>query len=60
MSVKGVAGASPSAGSYFGCKYGVGGINQAAAMNKAITEISQLVAVPLAIDTSDTKFWKQA
>lgn len=34
---------------------GVGGIDQAAAMNKAITEISQLVAVPLAIDTSDTK-----
>lgn len=34
---------------------GVGGIDQAAAMQKAITEISQLVPVPLAIDTSDTK-----
>ena len=32
---------------------GVGGIDQALAMKKAVTEISQLVAVPLAIDTSD-------
>ena len=32
---------------------GVGGIDQTAAMKKAITEISQLVDVPLAIDTSD-------
>lgn len=34
---------------------GVGGIDQAVAMKKAITEISQLVAAPLAIDTSDVK-----
>lgn len=34
---------------------GVGGIDQAAAMHKAIMEISQLVDVPLAIDTSDDK-----
>jgi 5-methyltetrahydrofolate--homocysteine methyltransferase len=32
---------------------GVGGIDQTTAMKKAITEISQLVDVPLAIDTSD-------
>lgn len=32
---------------------GVAGIDQTAAMQKAITEISQLVAAPLAIDTSD-------
>ena len=32
---------------------GVGGIDQTAAMHKAITEIAQLVDVPLAIDTSD-------
>lgn len=32
---------------------GVGGIDQAAAMHRAITEISQLVDAPLAIDTSD-------
>lgn len=32
---------------------GVAGIDQAAAMDKAITEISQLVSTPLAIDTSD-------
>lgn len=32
---------------------GVAGIDQTAAMKKAITEISQLVDVPLAIDTSD-------
>jgi len=32
---------------------GVGGIDQTAAMKKAITEIAQLVDVPLAIDTSD-------
>jgi len=32
---------------------GVAGMNQTAAMRKAITEISQLVDVPLAIDTSD-------
>lgn len=34
---------------------GVAGINQAQAMHKAITEISQLVNTPLAIDTSDAK-----
>lgn len=34
---------------------GVAGIDQSIAMDKAITEISQLVDVPLAIDTSDTK-----
>lgn len=32
---------------------GIGGIDQSAAMHKAITEISQLVDVPLSIDTSD-------
>ncbi|MCR5177135.1 MAG: homocysteine S-methyltransferase family protein [Anaerovibrio sp.] len=32
---------------------GVGGINQAQAMKKAITEISQLTDAPLIIDTSD-------
>lgn len=32
---------------------GVAGIDQTSAMKKAITEISQLVDVPLAIDTSD-------
>lgn len=32
---------------------GVGGMDQTAAMKKAITEIAQLVDVPLAIDTSD-------
>lgn len=32
---------------------GVGGIDQAAAMQRAITEISQLTDAPLAIDTSD-------
>lgn len=32
---------------------GVAGIDQTAAMHKAITEISQLVDAPLAIDTSD-------
>lgn len=32
---------------------GVGGIDQTAAMRKAVTEIAQLVDVPLAIDTSD-------
>ena len=32
---------------------GVGGIDQTAAMRKAITEIAQLVDAPLAIDTSD-------
>lgn len=32
---------------------GVAGIDQTSAMHKAITEISQLVDVPLAIDTSD-------
>lgn len=32
---------------------GVGGIDQAAAMKRAITEISQLTDAPLAIDTSD-------
>lgn len=34
---------------------GVGGIDQAKAMAKAIKEISQLVDAPLAIDTSDAK-----
>ncbi len=34
---------------------GVAGIDQAAAMEKAVTEISQLVNTPLAIDTSDAK-----
>ncbi len=34
---------------------GVAGIDQAVAMDKAITEISQLVSTPLAIDTSDAK-----
>ena len=34
---------------------GVAGIDQAKAMEKAITEISQLVNTPLAIDTSDAK-----
>ncbi|MBP2633936.1 MAG: methionine synthase (B12-dependent) [Firmicutes bacterium] len=34
---------------------GVAGIDQTKAMYKAITEISQLVDVPLAIDTSDAK-----
>lgn len=34
---------------------GVAGIDQAKAMHKAITEISQLVNTPLAIDTSDVK-----
>lgn len=34
---------------------GVAGIDQAKAMHKAITEISQLVNTPLAIDTSDAK-----
>ena len=32
---------------------GVGGIDQAAAMKKAVTEIAQLTDAPLAIDTSD-------
>lgn len=32
---------------------GVGGIDQSAAMHRAITEVSQLVDAPLAIDTSD-------
>lgn len=32
---------------------GVAGIDQAAAMQRAITEISQITAAPLAIDTSD-------
>ncbi|WP_196602411.1 homocysteine S-methyltransferase family protein [Pectinatus frisingensis] len=32
---------------------GVGGINQSAAMEKAIKEIAQIVDVPLSIDTSD-------
>lgn len=32
---------------------GVGGIDQAAAMQRAVTEISQLTDAPLAIDTSD-------
>lgn len=34
---------------------GVAGIDQAIAMEKAVTEISQLVNTPLAIDTSDAK-----
>lgn len=34
---------------------GVAGIHQPSAMKKAITEISQLVDVPLAIDTSDAE-----
>lgn len=34
---------------------GVAGIDQAKVMHKAITEISQLVNTPLAIDTSDAK-----
>ena len=34
---------------------GVAGIDQAQAMKKAVTEISQLVNTPLAIDTSDVK-----
>lgn len=34
---------------------GVAGIDQAQAMEKAVTEISQLVNTPLAIDTSDAK-----
>ena len=34
---------------------GVAGIDQAPAMHKAITEISQLVNTPLAIDTSDVE-----
>ncbi len=34
---------------------GVGGIDQAAAMKRAITEISQLTDAPLAIDTSDAE-----
>lgn len=34
---------------------GVAGIDQAAAMQRAITEIAQLVDVPLAIDTSNTE-----
>lgn len=34
---------------------GVAGIDQAEAMEKAVTEISQLVNTPLAIDTSDAK-----
>lgn len=34
---------------------GVGGIDQAAAMERAVREISQIVATPLAIDTSDAK-----
>lgn len=34
---------------------GVGGIDQAAAMKHAITEISQLTDAPLVIDTSDAK-----
>lgn len=33
---------------------GVGGIDQAAAMKKAVSEIAQLTDAPLAIDTSDT------
>ena len=33
---------------------GVGGIDQAAAMRNAVTEISQITDAPLAIDTSDT------
>ena len=34
---------------------GVGGINQAEMMKKAVKEISQITAAPLAIDTSDEK-----
>ena len=34
---------------------GVGGIDQAAAMKRAISEISQISDAPLAIDTGDTK-----
>ncbi len=34
---------------------GVGGIDQTAAMKKAIQEVSQIVSTPLAIDTSDAK-----
>ena len=34
---------------------GVAGIDQAEAMKKAVMEISQLVNIPLAIDTSDAK-----
>lgn len=34
---------------------GVGGIDQAAAMERAVREISQIVATPLAIDTSDAE-----
>ncbi|SHK38613.1 5-methyltetrahydrofolate--homocysteine methyltransferase [Selenomonas ruminantium] len=34
---------------------GVGGIDQAAAMKRAITEIAQLTDAPLVIDTSDAK-----
>lgn len=34
---------------------GVGGIDQPAAMKKAVTEIAQLTDAPLAIDTSDPK-----
>ncbi|MCR5758307.1 MAG: homocysteine S-methyltransferase family protein [Selenomonas sp.] len=34
---------------------GVGGIDQAAAMQKAVTEIAQLTDAPLVIDTSDAK-----
>ena len=34
---------------------GVGGIDQAAAMKRAVTEISQLTDAPLAIDTSDAE-----
>lgn len=34
---------------------GIAGIDQAQAMEKAVTEISQLVNTPLAIDTSDAK-----
>lgn len=33
---------------------GVGGIDQAAAMKRAVTEISQITDAPLAIDTGDT------
>ena len=34
---------------------GVGGIDQVAAMAKAVTEIAQLTDAPLAIDTSDAE-----
>ena len=34
---------------------GVGGIDQAAAMKKAVTEVAQLTDAPLSIDTSDVK-----